>query len=361
MSNSGNEESTGSTSDYIFTYSGGTVFRQYDIDNVVDGADEADTLTGGEEDEVLIGRAGDDTLAGGEGDDWIIGGSGDDTLAGDAGDDVLLGGGGDDTLAGGEGDDLLHGGVGGDDLSGGAGKDTLIGDAGNDTLSGGAGADTFVYSPGGGNDVIEDFAHGEDIIDLTTFTGVTGFADLTITAHGNDAVIDLSAHGGGAFRLEDVSVSDLDAEDFLFYGQGLDLTGTEIVDLLIGGVGDDTISGKAGDDSLFGDTGDDTIDGGAGDDTLGGGDGADTFVFQSGHGNDTIKDFEDGNDIIDLTAFTGITDFSDLDGKIAMDGDDTKVDLSSFGGGEIIIEDFTSTDLDGTDFDFSNDSSVDAM
>ncbi len=35
------------------------------------------------------------------------------------------------------------------------------------------------------------------------------------------------------------------------------------------------------------------------------------------------------------------------------DGDDTKIDLSAQGGGEIIIEDFTSTDLDATDFDFS--------
>ena len=373
--NTDGEESTGGTSDFIFTYSGGTLFRQYDSDNIVDGTGEADTLTGGEEDDVLMGRAGDDTLSGGAGDDWIIGGSGDDTLSGDAGDDALLGGSGDDTLSGGAGDDLLHGSTGDDDLSGGAGRDTLIGDAGDDTLTGGAGADTFVYIPGGGNDTIEDFTDGEDNIDLTTFTGVTGFADLTITADGDDAEIDLSAHGGGTLRLENVNVSDLDAEDFLFYGQGRDFSGTEKVDLLIGGVGDDTISGQAGDDTLFGITGDDTIyggagddtidggegddtiDGGAGDDTMSGGSGADTFAFQAGHGNDTIQDFKDvsggENDTIDLTAFTGITGYSDLTGKITQDGDDTKIDLSSFGGGEIVIEDFTSTDLDATDFDFS--------
>ena len=104
----------------------------------------------------------------------------------------------------------------------------------------------------------------------------------------------------------------------------------------------------------MGEEGDDTIDGGADDDTLWGGSGDDTFVFQAGHGNDTIKDFKDvtggENDTIDLTAFTGITAFSQL--TINQDGDDTKIDLSSQGGGLITIEDFTSTDLDATDFDF---------
>ena len=64
-----------------------------------------------------------------------------------------------------------------------------------------------------------------------------------------------------------------------------------------------------------------------------------------------FKDVSGGeNDKIDLTAFTGITGFSQL--TITQDGDDAKIDLSSQGGGEIIIEDFTSSDLDATDFDF---------
>ena len=64
-----------------------------------------------------------------------------------------------------------------------------------------------------------------------------------------------------------------------------------------------------------------------------------------------FKDVSGGeNDTIDLTAFTGITGFSQL--TITQDGDDAKIDLSSQGGGEIIIEDFTSSDLDATDFDF---------
>ena len=45
----------------------------------------------------------------------------------------------------------------------------------------------------------------------------TGFDDLTITADGTSAVIDLSDYGGGEIRLENVAVADMDAEDFIFY------------------------------------------------------------------------------------------------------------------------------------------------
>ena len=82
---------------------------------------------------------------------------------------------------------------------------------------GGADADTFFYTPGDGNDTIKDFTDGEDSIDLTAITGITGFEDLTITADGTTAVINLSSHEGGTIRLENVNVEDLDASDFVFY------------------------------------------------------------------------------------------------------------------------------------------------
>ena len=50
--------------------------------------------------------------------------------------------------------------------------------------------------------------------------------------------------------------------------------------------------------------------GNSGDDTLTGGAGADTFVFEAGHGDDTITDFTDGEDMTDLSALTGITSVS---------------------------------------------------
>ncbi len=47
-----------------------------------------------------------------------------------------------------------------------------------------------------------------------------------------------------------------------------------------------------------------------------------------------------------------MTGFSDL--TITQDGDDTKIDLGE-NVGEIILENFTATDLDATDFDFAHD------
>ena len=62
---------------------------------------------------------------------------------------------------------------------------------------------------------------------------------------------------------------------------------------------------------------------------------------------------DDGEaDTIDLSAFSGITAFTDLAGKITQSGDDTVIDLSSFGGGTITLEDYTSTDLTADDFAF---------
>ena len=67
----------------------------------------------------------------------------------------------------------------------------------------------------------------------------------------------------------------------------------------------------------------------------------------------TITDFANGTDTIDLSAFSGISGFSDISSKISQDGDNTVIDLSDFGGGEITLEDFTATNLDASDFEFS--------
>ncbi len=86
-----------------------------------------------------------------------------------------------------------------------------------------------------------------------------------------------------------------------------------------------------------------------GNDTITGGAGADTFVFASGDGSDTITDFENGTDKIDLSAVSEVSEFNNL--TITQEGDDTKIDLGE-NVGEIILEDFTSTDLDASDFEF---------
>ena len=77
------------------------------------------------------------------------------------------------------------------------------GTSGDDTLTGGAGADTFFFGLNQGNDVVTDFANGEDFIDLTQFPTISSFSDLTITSNANGVTIDLTEHGGGTILLQE--------------------------------------------------------------------------------------------------------------------------------------------------------------
>ncbi|WP_306807503.1 calcium-binding protein, partial [Snodgrassella communis] len=83
------------------------------------------TITGDDDDNVIVGWYGKDILNGGAGNDTLSGGDGDDILNGDDGDDILNGGNGNDILNGGAGNDTLNGGDGYDILTGGTGNDTL--------------------------------------------------------------------------------------------------------------------------------------------------------------------------------------------------------------------------------------------
>ena len=115
----------------------------------------------------------------------------------------------------------MYGGAGSDTIDGGAGNDYLVGD--NYLSSSEAGyADTFVFQQGHGHDRIGLSKDGVDKIDLTAFTDITSFDDLTITTQDNEVAIDLSAYGGGTIRFEtnsvdDIEIGDLDASDFVFY------------------------------------------------------------------------------------------------------------------------------------------------
>ena len=122
-------------------------------------------------------------------------------------------------------------------------------------------------------------------------------------------------------------------------------------DTLYGGPGggDDTMLGSAGNDRLFGGQGNDRLDGGTGDDALSGGPAGDVFVFTPGHGADTITDFTNSQDRIDLSAFdlTGYNDLTISDGT-----DGATIDLSAHDGGTILLEGFDAANLDAADFLF---------
>ncbi|WP_144235959.1 calcium-binding protein, partial [Snodgrassella alvi] len=67
------------------------------------------TITGDDNDNVIVGWQGKDILSGGTGNDTLWGGDGDDILNGDEGDDILNGEKGNDILNGGDGNDTLNG------------------------------------------------------------------------------------------------------------------------------------------------------------------------------------------------------------------------------------------------------------
>ena len=167
-------------------------------------------------------------------------------------------------------DDILIGTTGDDVINGRGGDDVLLGQEGDDQLNGGSGDDVLI----GGD--------GDDVL--------SGGAD----------------------------------DDVLVGGTG--------DDILVGGQGDDILLGGSGDDILRGGTGNDIINGGAGNDVLTGGADADTFVFSGDFGQDVITDFS-GGDIIDLTAFSGITHLDQL--TFVNSGGNTVVTVP--GGGSIIV------------------------
>ena len=170
--------------------------------------------------------------------------------------------------------------MGGDDeLWGFAGSDILIGNMGNDRIYGGA--DTDELFGGAGQDVLE---------------GQAG-ADQLFGEAGGDR---LSGGGQG---------------DRLYGGGGRDV--------LSGGGGGDLLLGQGGADRLSGNGGRDRLDGGAGTDVLIGGGGRDTFVFNARSGKDLIRDFRDGVDRIDVSAFD--KGFGAL--KISQFGSDTMVEI----------------------------------
>ena len=203
---------------YYTNSSVGVLVRLHDARAVKFGDAEGDTLTGIEH---LVGSPYNDTLAGDGEDNILKGEDGDDVLYGGpaGGDDMMYGGNGDDRLFGGRGDDTLTGGEGNDVMKGGPGQDTLIANGDDlDVLYGGPDSDTFRFFPsdlGGGS--IRDFSDGEDVIDLTEFTGVSSMDDLEIISHGDNVQIEVSGTDYlTIIFLSDFDISNLDNSDFLF-------------------------------------------------------------------------------------------------------------------------------------------------
>ncbi|MFW8592657.1 hypothetical protein [Cribrihabitans neustonicus] len=214
----------GSAHDDGFTGNGGrNIFRGLAGEDMMDGA--------GGRDQVRYDR--DDRYGGDEGvtvklhKGFAIDGFGDrdslrhiEDVRGSDHRDSITGSGGRNALEGENGNDRLFGLNGNDTLSGGGGKDKLDGGGGDDVLNGDGGYDCFVFRGAFGNDTVSDFhtAGRKEKIDLSDVSPIKSFRDLknnhlSENADG-DAVI--SDNRGNSITLEDVAMSDLSGNDFLF-------------------------------------------------------------------------------------------------------------------------------------------------
>lgn len=260
------------------------------------------TISGGFNDDYLVGTSGPDVIAGGGGDDRIRGRGADDIICGDSdgaqrpyrGEDTIWGGKGDDVLIGGPKPDVFIPGPGDDQVFGGdhLGSDTVslarssrpvtidlylgfatgegadvlnsiesaTGSEFDDTISGAWGPQSGTFEGRGGNDRIHTVGHH------SLLSGGPGDDEL-IGDSTYDRALYLGAPSSVEVDLQSGTASGGDGNDLL--------TGIEELD---GSEFDDRLSGDANDNFIVGRAGDDFLDGRDGEDELWGLDGYDKCI-----------------------------------------------------------------------------------
>jgi len=361
----------------------------------------------------------DDVIVGGPDNDYLLGFGGDDTISGNGGYDTLAGNSGADTLDGGDGDDVLYS---GDEsppysfpyygnpytpplLDTGAEVDTLNGGAGDDVIFAGYGDNVdggdqewygdklFISFQAATSGISVDFrlatqevgggtitgieniswvegSNYDDYINVESYIG-NGYSDFTAVfgMGGNDQLVagyytgvldggdgnDI-LDGTGSQYLQEVNGGTGDdtiyvnanavanggeGNDIIYSagwthgGDGNDtiilsfsyysfqVTGDAGDDEIIGSYGSETIDGNEGNDTLDGGDGDDFLTGGAGADLLTGGSGNDRFVYSVGDGDDHITDIAPG-DVVEVHGYAAVQSMILLGGDVLVvfaDGD----------------------------------------
>ena len=100
-------------------------------------------------------------------------------------------------------------------ITGNKGNNILAGLGGIDYLTGGRGADIFVMATGWGIDLITDFVDGVDKIDVSGWTGISSFADLSGFMSQSESEVMIEV-GDDRLHIFDAVLADFDKKDFLF-------------------------------------------------------------------------------------------------------------------------------------------------
>jgi Ca2+-binding RTX toxin-like protein len=247
-----------------FRLSDGVVWKWVDIaQKVLQGTEGNDYLQGYYDKHAhLLGLGGNDV---------IYGANLADTLDGGAGNDTLSAGGGNDVLLGGDGDDALDGGIGGDVFNGGKGNDRLYGGYGDND------SDTYLFAAGDGFDSLQDF-HG--IADKVKFTSaVVTDAALSRDTHSN---LWFDFGNGDRIMIAGYFVADnFHIEQFKF-------TDALVGEVFIGKLPGEALVGNADNNILVASAGSESLAGGAGDDWYRLNDSGDTVTEAADAGNDTV-------------------------------------------------------------------------
>jgi len=227
------------------------------------------------------------------------------------------------TLQGMEGDDELYGNNGNDILDGGEGNDYLSGSTGNDTYIVDSEGDVVIENADEGTDTVQSsigYTLGDNVENLT-LTGVDAIDgtgnDLDNVLTGNNAINVLSGGlGNDTYIIDsrgDVIIENADegtdtVQSSISYTLGanvenLILTGTDAINGTGNGL-DNVLIGNSATNTLTGGIGNDTLNGGSGADTLIGGLGNDSYVVDNA--GDVVKETSTLNTEID-TVLSSIT------------------------------------------------------
>jgi Ca2+-binding RTX toxin-like protein len=260
------------------------------VDNMLDGSEGLDKIFGLGGNDTLKGGIGSDTLDGGKGTDTLEGGQDDDTLIVDMAGDIVV-----EVAGGGSADRVMarvsytlatdvdvekltttsSAGVSAIDLSGNKLSQEIAGNAGENTLKDGGGAADILRGLAG-NDTYLVYSIGTTIVE----GAAQGALDKVLS--NIDYVLEAGVHVEQLATTSGAGTS------------GIDLTGNEIAQTLIGNAGSNILDGKEGSDTLSGLSG------------------MDFFVFSTALGAtnvDTITDFSVVADTIQLenAIFTALT------------------------------------------------------
>jgi Ca2+-binding RTX toxin-like protein len=225
-------------------------------------------------------------------------------------------------------------------------NDGFISGASFGAVQGGDGAQTVINHGRIDNHVF--LGDGNDVFDtrggvLHGLVGGSGGNDTYFVSSANVRIREYAGEGNDTLKSTVSVTLNNNVEKLVLLGKA-DISGT-------GNNGDNTLVGNAGKNVLTGGSGADTLRGGKGNDILIGGADADIFMFVKGSGVDTVKDFEDGTDIIGVSKFSGITDYAALQSHISDHGKHVWIDLG--GGDKMVIKNIDAAALDAADFQFT--------